>query len=282
MSGQALLVLLLAPAAALHVGGGLRLRQQPSPHVRAGCISCGWGPEPVWSPHTVATICDAASGLKALPVDAPAAAAGYAVPGQYVQIREPGAEKASFFAIASAPGNAGAFEFLIKEQPPSEWSPGTGWLTGAPAGTNVEMSQVMGGGFNLGKEGHGLDAVDSVLLFAAGSGIAPIRSAIESGQLARKDVTLYYGCATEAQMAYADKFSEWEKACGCKVVPVLSKPGAGWSGVTGYVQDVAAASGVPSPGSTLVLMCGMKGMAEGVKALASEVGIPEERVLANF
>lgn len=48
------------------------------------------------------------------------------------------------------------------------------------------------------------------------------------------------------------------------------------------MQDVAKAAGVPSPERTLVLMCGMKGMAEGVKALAAEVGLPEERVLANF
>lgn len=69
-------------------------------------------------------------------------AEGYVKPGQYVQIRAPGAEKAGFFAIASAPGKEGAFEFLIKEQPPSDWSPGTGWLTGSSAGTALEMSQV--------------------------------------------------------------------------------------------------------------------------------------------
>ena len=68
----------------------------------------------------------------------------YTVPGQYVQIRQPGAEKAGFFAVASAPGAAGPFEFLIKEQPPSDWSPGTGWLTDASAGLELEMSQVMG------------------------------------------------------------------------------------------------------------------------------------------
>ena len=67
---------------------------------------------------------------------------GYLTPGQYVQIRQPGAEKAGFFAIASPPGADGEFEFLIKETPPSDWSPGTGWLTGASVGTELEMSQV--------------------------------------------------------------------------------------------------------------------------------------------
>ena len=55
----------------------------------------------------------------------------------------------------------------------SEWSPGTGWLTDAKAGLALEMSQVMGPGFKI--DGV-LDDVDSVLLFAVGSGISPIRS----------------------------------------------------------------------------------------------------------
>lgn len=96
------------------------------------------------------------------------------MPGQYVQIREPGAEKAGIFAIASSPTKAGDFEFLIKEQPASEWSPGTGWLTDAKAGLALEMSQVMGPGFKID---GALDDVDSVLLFAVGSGISPIRRA---------------------------------------------------------------------------------------------------------
>jgi len=231
----------------------------------------------VWADRKIATISDASNGLKAITIEpADGVADGFATAGQYVQIRQPGAEKAGFFAIASAPGADGPFEFLIKETPPSDWSPGTGWLTGADAGAALEMSQVMGGGF---KTAGALDDVASVLLFAAGSGISPIRSAIESEVLKGKDVTLYYGCQTEAQMAYADKFSAWEKL-GVKVVPVLSKPDEGWKGETGYVQDVAKAAGVPAKCG--MLLCGMKGMAEGVKALAAEAGVPEDKVLTNF
>jgi len=40
--------------------------------------------------------------------------------------------------------------------------------------------------------------------------------------------------------------------------------------------------GVRRPESTGILLCGMKGMAEGVKALAAEVGVPEGNVRANF
>ena len=50
---------------------------------------------------------------------------------------------------ASSPTKAGDFEFLIKEQPPSDWSPGTSWLTDSKAGLPLEMSQVMGPGFKV-------------------------------------------------------------------------------------------------------------------------------------
>merc|ERR1719460_2396984 len=165
----------------VHALLALGLVYPPLPHpirhplsARVGRIVCGWGPEPVWQSLEVESIGDAADGLKAITIVPPTGVAeGYVKPGQYVQIRAPGAEKAGFFAIASAPGKQGAFEFLIKEQPPSDWSPGTGWLTGSSAGTALEMSQVMGGGFL--KSDEALLGVDSVLLFAAGSGISPIR-----------------------------------------------------------------------------------------------------------
>lgn len=47
-----------------------------------------------------------------------------------------------------------------------------------------------------------------------------------------------------------------------------------------YVQDVAKADGVPE--KCAFLLCGMKGMAEGVKALAGETGVSEDLVIANF
>jgi NAD(P)H-flavin reductase len=249
---------------------------------RAGVIRLGWGPDPVWSQLKIASITDAADGLKAITVDVPQATAdGYTTGGQYVQLRAPGAEKASFIAVASSPGASGPFEFLVKEQPPSDWSPGTGWLTGAAAGDAIEMSQVMGAGFL--KSSDALNGVTDVVLVAAGSGIAPIRATIESGALSSLDsVKLLYGCRTPAMMSYRDKFDQWKKS-GVDVTPVISKPeGTGWDGATGYVQDAAKAAGFKKPASTAILLCGMKGMAEAIKELAAEAGVPEGNVLTNF
>ena len=168
----------LGSVAALQLGGSARSHavqlggaRAPS---RTSRVICGWGPDPVWTALEVGSIKDAAEGLKAITIKpADGAADAFTVAGQYVQIREIGAEKAGIFAIASSPTKAGDFEFLIKEQPESDWSPGTGWLTDSKAGLALEMSQVMGPGFKI--DGV-LDDVDSVLLFAVGSGISPIRS----------------------------------------------------------------------------------------------------------
>lgn len=244
-------------------------------------VVCGWGPDPIWSSLTIASIADANKdgSLKAITIEPPSETAeGFLKGGQYLQIRQPGAEKAGIFAIASAP-DATPFEFLIKETPPSDWSPGTGWLTSASAGTELEVSQVMGSGFL--KSDDALEGVTDVLLFAAGSGISPIRSTIESGVLDGKDVRLYYGCRTADQMAYQDKFEEWAGK-GVTVTPVLSKEETDGF-LKGYVQDVCKSQDViTSPKSTAILLCGMKGMFEGLKELAEEAGIPEDKVMANF
>lgn len=261
------------------------LRPQLHVHHAHRCeIQMGWGPDPIWTPNTLESIEDAAEGLKLLTIAPPAGAAdSFTIGGQYLQIREPGAEKAGIFAISSAPGKKGSFEFLVKEQPPSDWSPGTGWLTDAEAGLKLEMSQVMGPGFPVAEK---LADCSTVLMFCVGSGIAPIRSVIESGVLQGKTARLYYGCKTPLQMSYQDKFKEWFTKYQVRVTPTISQPDGTakftWAGENGYVQDVAAAQKLGDPASTGVLLCGTKPMAEGVKAWATGVGIAEEKCLTNF
>ena len=93
------------------------------------------------------------------------------------------------------------------------------------------------------------------------------------------------GRACLAMPGYAAALTLWSRSTlrVAQVTAVVSQPdGTKWDGATGYVQDAAKAAGVERPESTAILICGMKGMAEGVKALAAEVGIPEDRVMANF
>merc|ERR1712106_566400 len=125
------------------------------------------------------------------------------------------------------------------------------------------------------------------ILFAAGSGIAPSRSAIESKQLniggsSGRTARLYYGVRNPDDMAYFQRFLDWENL-GVQVVPVVSQPeGTSWNGRTGYVQTALEEDGVPVPRNSGALMCGMKGMAESVKELLLASGMFEGRILTNF
>jgi NAD(P)H-flavin reductase len=215
----------------------------------------------------------------------------FRVPGMYVQLRENAACKPGFFSISSAPNVQGIFEFLIKETPHLEW------ISRLQPGGTLEMSPVMGKGFpiwkNLSLDEQPALTTDKkpldILLFATGSGIAPIRSAIESRLNGievnrRRSVKLYYGVRYPHRMPYADRFKRWESD-GIEVIPVLSRPEEAaekWTGRTGYVQDALKQDGVSSPGETGALLCGVKAMTQDVVSILTDAGVQEERILFNF
>mmetsp|Transcript_22938 Transcript_22938/g.47707 ORF Transcript_22938/g.47707 Transcript_22938/m.47707 type:complete len:350 (+) Transcript_22938:169-1218(+) len=271
----------------------------------------GWGPDPEWSTATVAgneAACPSGSCVTVTVTVSPDLIDEFAVPGQYVQLRQSGLgdsddNKPLFLAIASPPAASSTtdeadaaagpssgteIEFLIKK------TDNNGWITSATPGTSVEISQVMGGGFPMEEnfEGFKFDfPTQNVLLFATGSGIAPIRSVIESGLLgtgpdssAGRTARLYYGASTPDDMPYAERFAQWESS-GVEVVPVISRPeevDGGWSGRAGYIQNALEEDGVPIPRNTGAVLCGVKGMCESVKDIMTQAGTFEGRVLTNF
>lgn len=260
----------------------------------------GWGPEPIWSEAKIisnGSACPSGSCASIVVSVPEETAVSFTDPGQYVQVRpltnnDEGEEvKPIFLAIASPPKKneeKNEFEFLVKK---TDSNP---WMTSLSSGSTVEMSQVLGSGFPIQDGLNNITKYDfptqNVLLFAAGSGIAPIRSAIESGMLdvappgdGGRTCRLYYGVADPSNMPYADKFAAWEQM-GVEVVPVLSRPDQDDAGPfrTGYVQTALEEDGVPIPRNTGALMCGMKGMAEAVKDLLERAGVFDGRILTNF
>ncbi|CAM9976335.1 unnamed protein product, partial [Phaeothamnion confervicola] len=199
-----------------------------------------------------------AEGTRILKINAGDVAAGYKNPGQFVQIKK-GDGKPSFFAIASAPSADGnTLEFLVKE------AESNAWLCEAGSGEQLSMSAVMGNGFAIAEnfEGYKYDfPVQNVLLVCTGTGIAPIKAAIESGRLevGENDVfgrscRLYWGVRSDKHIAYSEELAAWE-ARGIEVVPVLSGGGSGGFGGAestrhGYVQQALAADGVRVPRNT--------------------------------
>ncbi|XP_015865639.1 fruit protein pKIWI502 [Ziziphus jujuba] len=239
----------------------------------------------VWTQAPLSVVEAAAESLFHVTVDlsdSPDLAASHTRAGQYLQLRVPDVEKPSFLAIASPPSLAesgGSFEFLVKSVAGSTAE----LLCGLKRGDVVELSQVMGKGFDTDRIDPPED-YPTVLIFATGSGISPIRSLIESGFSAakRSDVRLYYGARNLKRMAYQDRFKEWESS-GVKIVPVLSQPDEDWKGERGYVQAAfARAKQILNPISTGAVLCGQKQMAEEVTSILVADGVLSEKILKNF
>ncbi|KAK4400000.1 Fruit protein [Sesamum angolense] len=238
----------------------------------------------VWTPSPLLKVSPAAESLFTITIDvsgSPELAASYTKAGQYLQLRPkvPDA-KPSFLAIASPPSFAaskGVFEFLVKSVAGSTAE----LLCGLQKGDVVELTPAMGKGFDLDQITPP-ENYQTVLIFATGSGISPIRSLIEAGFGERSDVRLYYGARNLNRMAYQERFKDWESS-GVSIVPVLSQPDDSWTGEQGYVQAAFARDkGVFSPQSTGAVLSGQKQMAEEVTSVLVAAGVSTEKILKNF
>lgn len=250
-------------------------------------ISMAWA-EPDFSSAAVRSVQpSSAEGLMEVVVDVPDdVVTGYSTPGQFVQLRPNADTKAGFFAIASAPRGAGScLEFLIKSTESTEW------ICSAAPGAQAEVCAPMGKGFNIdGVIADNPDtAFDSIVLCAAGSGIAPFRAVIEAdgpdgsplyGFGEKRKGEVIYGARTTKDVAYRDRWDAW-KSRGVDVTLALSKdPDA--QAPTYAQQTLLDGNIVSSPETTIILACGMKDMVDGVREAAKELGVSAERVLTNF
>jgi sulfhydrogenase subunit gamma (sulfur reductase) len=230
----------------------------------------------VHSPAAVLSAWDETAAFRGVRVAfPPALARAHVRPGQLVKVHTGAGE--GFFALASAPDPGGAAELLVKRG----GRIADDIVAHAAPGATLEVTEPFGNGFPI-EEAAGKD----VLLFAAGSGIAPVRALVQHVLGHRADfrrVTLFYGQRHGAEFAYARERIEWERG-GVRVVLCPSQADDAWTGARGRVQEVArslAFGGTP-PEETVAFLCGMKPMVEDVRRVLGGAGIPPGRVHANF
>ncbi|XP_062201840.1 fruit protein pKIWI502-like isoform X2 [Phragmites australis] len=207
--------------------------------------------------------------------------ASHAAAGQFLPFRLPAAPYPIFLAIASPPPSplveSSSFDFLVKRLPGTP----SARLCDLRPGDLVHVgASVVGRGFEVARI---TDARD-VLIFATGSGISPIRSLIESGigENGNIGVNLFYGVRNLQRMAYQERFSDWESR-GIKIIPVLSRPDAQWTGERGYVQNVfSRMKKVVDPSSMGAILCGHKQMTEEITRVLVADGLSKDKILTNF
>jgi len=205
----------------------------------------------------------------------PALQRAHTRPGQVVKIRTALGE--GFFALASAPDPGGRADLLVKRGGKvADSIVGKGL-----SGQSLELTEPFGNGFPVGAA----ECAD-VLLFAAGSGIAPVRAVVQHllGHRERFNrATLFYGQRRGAEFAYRREALAWERG-GVRVVLCPSQADDAWEGVRGRVQEVARtlAFGGARPGETFAFVSGMSAMVEDVRRTLAQAGVSPNRVFSNF
>lgn len=205
----------------------------------------------------------------------PELAREHAWPGQVVKVRTDAGE--AFFALTTAPRADGREELLVKRG----GRVADAAVARAAPGARLDVTAPFGKGFPV-DEARGRD----VLLFAAGSGIGPIRAIVQH-LVADRDafgrVTLFYGQRRGGDFAYRREHLAWERR-GVRVVLCPSAEDDAWPGVRGRVQEVARslAFGGSAPEDAVAYVCGMTAMVDDVRRTLAAAGVPPDRVHVNF
>jgi NAD(P)H-flavin reductase len=229
-----------------------------------------------YHPVPVADAWDETASLRAVRLQLPAPlAAAHTLPGQVLKAKAGPGE--GFFALASAPDPAGRAELLLKRG----GQVADAAIAAARPGGDLVVTPPFGRGFPLEPAlGH------DVLLFAAGSGIAPIRALLQA-LLRRRDevdrIVLFYGQRRGADFAYRAEHLSWERR-GVRVVLCPSAADDAWDGVRGRVA--AAARTLDFGGARLpqaaTFVSGMSAMVADVEKTLALAGAPPGRLHLNF
>jgi len=192
--------------------------------------------------------------------------------GQWVSLSEVlhGHRITRAYSIASPP-DGNRFELCLNRVVDGHFSP---YLFRLQPGDAVAMQGPLGT-FTL--RDPGADAV----FVATGTGIAPIRSILldQLRRPARQQFTLLFGVRHEHGILYRDEFEELERRCpGFHFIPTLSRPGGGWPGRTGHVQqhlrDVLG-----DRRDLHIYVCGLKAMVNSVRSLLKEWGFDRKHII---
>eukprot|EP01018_Ginkgo_biloba_P027413 Gb_38340 [translate_table: standard] len=179
-----------------------------------------WKQEVLWAEAPLVVVERAAESLYHVVLDIsdnPELMTGHTKPGQFVQVKV-GDSRPTFLAIASPPVTAstGSLEFLIKYVEGST----AGLLCNLGKGDTVELSQVLGNGFDI-EQISPPEKYSTVLLFATGSGIRflyPTPYAFDFPSFSSE----YYGIYNEGTLVFIN-LGNMEPGCLCNVwfTPVI-------------------------------------------------------------
>jgi CDP-4-dehydro-6-deoxyglucose reductase len=194
-------------------------------------------------------------------------------PGQYMNVQlDDGTHRS--FSMASLP-NAGRLDFHVRRIPGGLFT--THRLAQLRVGERLRVELPLGE-FQLDKA-----AYRPLVMVATGTGIAPIKSLLESllDDADCPPVWLYWGMRTEEDLYLRDEILSWShRLYEFQFVPVLSRASLGWSGRRGHVQH-AVIEDLPELSEHAIYLCGSPTMISEAKTIFLAHGAPIEHIHAD-
>lgn len=229
--------------------------------------------EPQRHAATVRSIEPLAHDVTRLVLELPAEAATSYRPGQYGKIiLDDGSVRS--FSMASAP-NGETVDFHIRRIGGGRFT--SGRLAQLTSGDRLEVEMPHGAFFY--REGD----FRPMLMLATGTGIAPIKSLLESlfDDPDCPPITLYWGARAEADLYMDAELRSWgDHFEDFTYVPVLSRADAEWTGRRGHVQQVASED-FEDFSEHAIYLCGSPRMVDDARRLFLHRGASANHIYAD-
>ncbi|MGD6934436.1 MAG: FAD-dependent oxidoreductase [Candidatus Bathyarchaeia archaeon] len=193
-------------------------------------------------------------------------------PGQYffVTIKQGGKELTKHFSFSTSPTETAFIEFT-KKLTDHEYSMA---LKAAKVGDWARIDAPYG---KFTFEGEH----PKIALLCGGIGITPFISIIKNATDKNLDtkITLFYGCRTEADVAFKTELEELaKKNSKFKLMIVLSQASSDWKGAAGYINAEMVQKEVPDFKDTVFFACGPPPMVTAMQGLVEKLGLPKEQL----
>jgi ferredoxin-NADP reductase len=157
-------------------------------------------------------------------------------------------------------------------------------LDSLPIGAEVEIEGPFGRflfGYDLPK----------IAFLTGGIGVTPVRSMLRhlvdtqgEGRAAGQEVVVFYGSMTEDGIVYKEEFDEFEAEIdGLRVVHVITKPTAAWTGYGGFISAEVIRAELPDPEAWTYYVVGPPPMITAMDKVLAELAIPAaQKVVESF
>jgi CDP-4-dehydro-6-deoxyglucose reductase len=195
------------------------------------------------------------------------------LPGQHIDIIGPNAVRRSY-SIANANVERLGIELHIRAYEGGVMT--SYWFGQAKENDLLRLDGPVGTFFLRNLAGLNL------VFLATGTGIAPVKSMLESlaglpKEISPKTVSVIWGVRK-----FEDLYIDVSEICSGNInyVPVLSRPDPGWTGRSGYVQHVFLA-GSPDLENTVVFACGSDTMIKSAKSNLLSSGLSSENFFSD-